>query len=222
MNASNFSRKQDRRYDFLPPEPAPARHSQSRAMQRRAEVVDAEFEVIRTPLRAHYRVLNDNQWRNRTAAKKTHWAGTAVRTFINITENALLRMGTRSFAGIVMASVLIVFTSTLLLSGGQPSDNAAIAPGGVAISNVATSVIDSNGLRILEVNGQVENVTGHDLPAPRMAAEFDDAGDSPSITVFKLDEPVIAAGKSAAFSLKLPHPGGKVPNVRVSADAGTF
>ncbi len=222
MNAPNFSRRQDRGYDFLPPEHVPVKHHSARAVQRKGEVEDAEFEVIRSPLRAHYKVLNDNQWRSRPVVRDAHWAVTALRATVGVAENTLSRMGTRSFAAVVTASVFVVFAVVLFLSRGQPLDTTAIAPGGVTISNVATSVVDSSGLRILEVNGQVENVTGYDLPAPRLAAEFDNAGDSPSITVFKLDEPVIAAGKSAAFALKLPHPGGKVPKVRVSADAGSF
>ncbi len=219
MNTSSSARKQ---YDFIPPEKSSAK-ARVPAKRRTTEIVDVEFEVIRTPMKAYYRVLNDNVSRRGESAGRRSGKGRGLfRSSVGFFERLLRRLGPRSFATVVGTSFALVFGAVLYLAGGEAVEPATLPAGGVAISGVDTSVIDSNGLRILEITGRVENLSGHDLPAPRLAAEVEEAGDSPSIVVFNLDEPVLSGGKTVPFTLKLPHPGGKVPKVRVSADAGAF
>ncbi|MCO6188170.1 hypothetical protein [Rhizobium sp. L1K21] len=219
MNGSNFARKRAHAtYDVIPPENAPTRR---RTVQRPVEIVDVDFEVINSPLRAHYEILNDNRFGKRGSQTEIHWSVVMFYAALLSMERLLERFSTKGFAGLVGASFLVVFAGIFFFSGGQPAVREK-AQGGVAVTALSTSVLDSNGLRIVEVTGSVKNVTGRDLPTPQLSAHFESSGDTPSITVFKLDQPVLSAGQSAPFSLRMPHPGGKLPKVSVSAGAAQY
>lgn len=187
MNGSNFARRRaNQAYDFIPPEKAPVKRG-THAVQRSAEIVDAEFEVINSPLCAHYRILNDNSSRSRRQTGKTHWSVVLFYAAVLTVEKFLARLGAKSFAGIVGASFVLVFSAALFLSGGHTTAGLPSAP---ATPPVDEAITDSNGLRIINVADHVKIVDGQMSSKTVFGADGESGVASPSITVIKLGEPV--------------------------------
>lgn len=221
MQSSDFARRQRAAaYDFIPPERAPAKHGKDEAVRRKMEAEDAEFVVIRTPLHGYYRILNDNR-SSRERRNGDHWALSLLRSATVLFERALRQLSPKSFVVLVAACFLLVFVSVFLIGGNEAQATGPVAPGGISIQDVQTSVIDSAGLRILEVSGIATNVAGADIVAPQLMASIKSAGVVEPAAYFKLPVRVIEAGASVPFFVRLPHPGGKMPEVTVSADAAS-
>ena len=86
----------------------------------------------------------------------------------------------------------------------------------LSFSHVTLTQRDQNGMHILVLNGVIENGTGVDASVPPIRADFL-AGDRVLASI--LVEPptrMLGIGESRGFMARLPHPGGKTPDVRLS------
>jgi hypothetical protein len=217
MNAFRAKKPAQGRIDLLPPEPkAPAqRHGQRPAA--RLEVVDADFVVIRSSARTS----NDNHRPVRPASSRAapkHVLVRAAAAGARLCETGLQLLSGRAFAGLVTASVLFVFA----YAGGLSALKAALPTAGptppLRIADVVATVEDQNGMKVLSVYGQIDNVSSGVQSVPPLDIVFDNAGTAQQRRV-ALDSESIAAGGSEHFALRIPHGGGKVPKVSVSLAA---
>ena len=221
MQSSGFAHRQRAaEYDFIPPERVPAKRGKSGAARRKADAVDAEFVVIRTPLHGYYRILNDNQGAEGRRGGD-HWAVSVLRSGAVLLEKGLRQLSPKGFAALVTGCFFLVFATVFLTAGDEAQATTPVVSGGVSIQDIHTSIVDSAGLRILEISGIAKNVAGGDVVAPRLVASIRSGNGFEPAAYFKLPIPVISAGTSVPFSVRLPHPGGKLPEVSVSADAAT-
>lgn len=215
-------------YDLLPPERRQARPASER-LARPLDIEDADFVVIREPARAgearysqpvKRSVLpgNDNGRRNdrigNAAAASALRSG--VRTGLLQGERLLSRLSENVFSALVALAFVIVF----LLSGGL-SAVAGGNPGGqrpdpVSFSHVTVSPRTVNGMPMLVVNGIVENHGAAAMDSPRLRANVFSGGYMLSSTLFNPRLGAIETGESRGFQVKLPHAGGKTPEIRLS------
>jgi hypothetical protein len=212
--------KIDPSYDLLPPRPLPRTPLRP---EPRADVVDAEYVTVRdTPRRSFdARSYNDNL---RDAATKTAPAanrGLAPRlsSAIEAGERVLARLSADLFSALVAIVVVIVFGlaggfSLMFETGGTQA--VAATPTTLSITHVSLTPQDANGMPVLLINGVVENNTAGIRKVPRIRAEF--RQDGRMIASMLVTPPVleIGPGQSHGFAAKLRHPGGKMPEVRLS------
>jgi len=198
-------------YDLMPPERETAR---GRArFERRADVVDAEFVIIRPEPKgaAAARPVRDRR-PNGAPAKQPQSFGVAA--CVAYVENWLQRASVRSFVALIAALFVLVFG----LAGGFVGlmDRAAPAPAELSFSHVTLTPRDANGMRVLVLNAIIDNPTGSAAPVPPIRADL--VADDRLLASIVVSAPVseLGVGESRGFSAKLQHPGGKVPEVRLS------
>jgi hypothetical protein len=91
---------------------------------------------------------------------------------------------------------------------------------GLAIENVRSAWKDAGGQRVLEVEGNVVNLTSGNLNVPTVVITLLDANGA-AITEFKNEGGPLAAGASVPFTAQIPSPPENVRSLKVSfAKAG--
>ncbi|KQY34171.1 hypothetical protein [Rhizobium sp. Root483D2] len=202
------------RMDFLPPERR-GRPASARAVTKRSDIVDAEFETVVSPGRRHvYPVFNDNRARPaaepsgsaRSVASVCGWA-------VNHVERLLQTASPKAFAVLVTCLCAPVFVLFASLPQYQPAIPPAPA---LSISDVTTSLNDANGMKILSVYGAVENHSDAPKAVPAILVDVIANGHRRPATRIDASETVLAPGESRPFSTRLLHTGGKLPGVAVS------
>jgi hypothetical protein len=196
------------RMDILPPDPS---GRVARAFRRGGEVVDAQFVTVTGGARRAKRPRSHNDNRRETAA-----AGTFAKRAMASAEAALSRLSADFFSAVVAVLFVVVFSLaggfTFLFSGtdsaeaGQPLD----------ITHVTMTPQDANGMKILLINGIVENRTGGSLAMPAIRADLMSGDAVVASTLISPPNFAIAGGHSRGFSARVPHPGGKLPDLRLS------
>ncbi len=204
-------------YDLLPPDARPA-IPPPRHFERRPDVSDAEFVIIGRARTAGFSpgTVNDN--RRRTLSKPVASpAATVLSTGVRAAEHWLQQASPRMFAALVVALFVLVFG----LSGGFSGLSAAPETVGeaaapLAFTHVPMSPRDANGMRILLINGIVENEPEATVSLQPFRADLY-AGER-LITTVVITPPAdqLAAHQSRGFSARLQHPGGKTPELRLS------
>ena len=204
--------------DLLPPEPAP--RSRPFAATRRPDVVDAEFETV-PARRTSHRVFNDNRagaFRRppMTVRDEQISVGGLLAAMLaeaaSHLERLLGRVPPAAFAGLVAALCGAAFLLVAAVSGG-PS---AAMPRGLVITDVSTRLGDANGMRVISVYGTIENPTDELQTVP--VIEINVAADGRAKTAARIlsGASILAPGESRPFAARLPHAGGKLPDVTVS------
>lgn len=217
--------------DILPPEPG--RHSVGasnvRTMRPCAEVIDAEFiavpgssEAVRQSRsqgqgRSGYRSHNDN---SRTDTR-TRESGSISARALARAEGLLMRLSADSFAAVAALIFMTVFTLSgglsLFLEGAQaetPLDIQAAEP--LDITHATITPQDANGMKVLLINGIVENRSETALAMPAIRADLVSGEKLITSTLISPPATAIAAGHSRGFSARVPHAGGKLPELRLS------
>ncbi len=217
MTSSSFKHQAPgRAYDFLPPEPGKRDVRQSRA----ADIADAEFVVIdrQRPSAFDNKGYNDNS-RPASATKRpaSRPAPVSARTpsFMQAGEAWLQQASGRHFAGLVIALCVLVFG---LFGGfsGLSSSNAAVDIEPLHFTHVTATPRDANGMRVLLINGIIDNVSGTtQVVRPIRANLFADERLVASV-VINPPVNVIYGGESRGFSTRMQYAGGKMPEVRLS------
>ncbi|MEN3148798.1 hypothetical protein ABCW43_15910 [Neorhizobium sp. IRAMC:178] len=211
---STFSSHQGKtviQMDILPPEPS-ARTT--RMNPRRGEVVDAQFVPVRETFRRGPSPRSHNDNRSRPAAAVTA-PSFAERTLAGI-ERGLMRLSADFFSAVVA----IVFVTVFSLAGGftflfAGSATAETGPT-LDITHVTMTPQDANGMRVLLINGIVENRSGDNRAMPQIRADLMSGQTLVATTLISPPVSSIEGGQSRGFSARVPHPGGKLPDLRLS------
>jgi len=200
--------------DILPPE----RNSNRGRVAHRAagSVADASFVTIpraaRRPagpagqpaspcLRGGYRCVDG--W--------TALAGTALAA----AELRLMRLSADFFAAVVAVAFVVVFG----LSGGFSlflRDAAPTEAPGLDLTHVNLTPRDADGMRLLLITGILENNGDQRLEVPFIRADLVTEGATVAGVVIEPPVASIEGGHSHGFSARLRHPGGKMPELRLS------
>lgn len=202
--------------DILPPEDGNAKVIHFR---RPKEVVDAHFEPVRgpTPPRSTSRSRNDNATDRRPAPKAEPRAkATIFATVTDAIERRLLRLSPDAFLAFVAAISVAVFTMFGGLSLINGSGEASASGPALDITHVTMTPQDANGMRVLLINGIVENRTDGRLAMPSIRAELMSGETIVASTLITTETSQIGGGESYGFSARVPHPGGKLPDLRLS------
>lgn len=214
MEASFFSRRTPgRAYDFLPPEPAnrPFRNP------RPVDISDAEFVTLGSvrPKEFNARTNNDNRRRAATArAAEPPFMLAMAASGLRAAESWLQRASLRSFATLVLAIAVLVFG----LAGGFSgfSNQSAYSGAPLHFTHVTVTPRDANGMRVLVINGIIENDSGTTQTLQPIRADLVTDERLTASVVINPPVDVIYGGQSRGFSARVQHAGGTVPEVRLS------
>ena len=222
MDAFHHRRQQvPRPYDLLPPERSARRVRPPVA--RRPDVSDAQFVTVHSG-------MEGATFSRRPAAAGVPRRSSALlaaaalasmlllllRAFwrgARLAEGWLQRLPARAFVLVVAGFFVAIFGAVSNLVGlfGAPAPAAALA-----FTHVTLTPRDANGMRILVLNGIVENGTAATAAVPPIRADLV-SGDR-LVASITLAPPTdrLGIGESRGFMARLPHPGGKMPDVRLS------
>ena len=205
--------------DILPPEDGKAKVIPLR--RKRGEVEDAHFVPVTDRRRRTARGRSDNDNATTASRQKRH-SGKEMATFASILERRLMRLSPDTFLALVAAIFVAVFTlcgGFSLISDGQVR-NAQAGPA-LDITHVTMTPQDANGMRVLLINGIVENRSEGHLPMPAIRADLLLNETVLASTFITTEALQIGGRESYGFSARVPHPGGKLPDLRLSlADRG--
>ncbi len=214
------SRQQgNRAYDLLPPEPKPRPAAPQRRL-RSADVVDADFVVVRGEggFRPASR-SNDNRPRimQQQGGAKLADHVAMLTGIVARAEQGLRRLSERSFSAVVALMAVAVFA----LAGGLAGIAGASAPGpGIEnpldISHITMTMEESGGMKVLVVRGIVENRSSGTVAVPDIRADLVSGERMVASTIIAPPVTAMFSGHSRGFAARLPHPGGKDPQIRLS------
>jgi len=214
MEASSFScRTPGQAYDFLPPEPANRPYRSARP----ADISDAEFVTLGNvrPREFNARSYNDNRKRMAAAqAAQPALMPAMAASVLRTVESWLQRASMRSFAALVFALVVLVFG----LAGGFSGFSGERATSGAPLhfTHVTVTPRDANGMRVLVINGIIENESGTTQTVHPIRADLVTDERLTASIVINPPADVIYSGQSRGFSARVQHAGGKMPEVRLS------
>lgn len=181
---------------------------------RQSEIEDAHFVPVNDRTRRRTAAdasSNDRRPRKAEAAPRK----AAMGGLFGAIETKLLRLSPDAFVAVVASVVVTVFTlfgGFSLLSGGSSVD-----PGpALDITHVTMTPQDANGMRVLLINGIVENRTEGRLAMPSIRAELISGEVVVASTLISTSASQIGGRESYGFSVRVPHPGGKLPDLRLS------
>jgi hypothetical protein len=218
MEASSFRRPAaGRAYDFLPPERV---IRQPRRMPRRDDVADAEFVVVGkvrpqgASASARNTTRNDNRRRSVPPKAQPSVLIATAAAVVRGMEVWLQQASLRGFAALVISLFVLVFGlaggfSGLSKSGASPATT-------LHFSHVTITPRDANGMRILLINGIIENESGVTQQVKPIRADLVADERLTASIVIAPPTDAIYAGQSRGFSARVQHAGGKVPDVRLS------
>jgi hypothetical protein len=209
-------------YDLIPPEAQQANRS-LRRFERPTDVTDAEFVTV-PPTRngnVSARTGNDNHRRVPSPPGRGMASAallSAFGFFLRAGERWLQRASGRSFALLIVALFVLVFGLVGGFSGlsEAPVKAPPIAAAPLQFTNVSLTPRDANGMHILVLNGIIDNTTAAGRSVPQIRADL--FADDQLVTSVVISPPIdrIGGGESRGFSARLPHPGEKMPEVRLS------
>lgn len=201
-------------YDILPPEAIGS--SRPNRVTAKHDVEDAHFVTLSEDGRAP-RFQNDNRQRApRPAMRVAEAPASMTQRVIARFEAMLMRMSADFFSALVAFVFIVVFGlaggfSLVAGAGGDPAQAA-----GLDITHVTLTPQDADGLRVLVINGIVENRAGSRVEVPPIRADILVDGKPVASTLIALPMNDLARDHSRGFTAKIPHPGGKNPQLRLS------
>lgn len=194
--------------DLLPPQP---RRRQSASFVSSDDISDAHFVVI-GKAQPHFEAEGSND--NIIASGSGTWVRSLMPAVANRAETVLERLSDRAFA----IMVAVIFGAVFMIASGI----AAMQPAGPAsrpmldITHSSLTPQDSNGMRVLLVNGIIENRSGDLVAVPQIRADLLQGERLVASTLIDAPVSLLEGGFSRGFSAKLQHPGGKSPQLRLS------
>lgn len=221
MNAFRFRQQPAQPdIDLLPPE------RRYRPMPRNgfpvaSDVTDADFITVRDLPRRDFGAERSNDNRRRpaffaSAVRAGSGSEPKVVRMLATLERLLGRLSERSFTSLVALLSVTVF----VLAGGITVVNGGSAPApepkALDITHVSLTPQDANGMQVLLINAIVENRSGSRHPVPPVRADLFADGQLIASTLIAVPVGAIDAGHSRGISAKLRHPGGKIPELKLS------
>jgi len=216
------------RMDILPPDATGRGRPRASASAGRAgDVVDAQFVAVGQPVRATRgpRSHNDNLRPGMSARLRQPKpaAGSAAAAVlapgvspVEMIERLLHRIPADLFSAIVAAIFVAVFATaggfSFLFNGGEPAGQGQ----NLDITHVSMIPQDANGMKVLLINGIVENRSEQSLAMPSIRADLMDGERVVATTLVSPPVHALAGGRSRGFSVRIPHPGGKLPELKLS------
>jgi len=201
-------------YDLIPPE-AQQRRVELRRFEPRHDVIDAEFVTVLPTRTSNFsaRTVNDNYRRSRPEP----WHGFAI-SVLRAGEAWLQRASRRTFAVFIAALFVLVFGISGGFSGlSQASVTAPpIAAAPLQFTHVSLTPRDANGMRVLLVNGIIDNISASNRAVPDIRADLVADGRVVSSVVVSPPAAQIQGGESRGFTIRMPHSGEKLPELRLS------
>ena len=198
--------------DILPPEPAPGR---VRGTHRGSgTVLDAHFVTVRRSA-----VRKTRSSTTEDDAGLFRWRGAnAPLASLSVTraEQALSRLSADMFSAVVALVFVLVFALTggFSLFVGKPAGGQGMAA--LDFTHVSLTPQDANGMQVLLINGIVENRGQDRLTLPAIRAELVDGQSILSTALIEPPVSEIVGLQSHGFSARIPHPGGKALELRLS------
>lgn len=229
MSSFRSRARNSKAYDLIPPDPLRGRPGPDR-FSRVTEVEDADFTVIAEPREGKripgpafsvVRPENDNANGRTNGSILRDRSG--IRSFgrnpagkIVSSERWLGRLSDNMFSALVATVFLLVFALAggfTAVAGGTSGDG---VPAVASVTHVTALNRTVNGMPMLVVSGIIENHGETVLDGPRLRAEIYSGGQMIASTLFRSRTGEIEPGESRGFQAKLPLPGGKAADVRVS------
>lgn len=210
-------------YDLIPPD-AQQRERQMRRFEQRHDVIDAEFVTVLPTRRDSFnaRTVNDNY--RRAQAKVRHGLFLAILQYAARAGEAWLQRASRlTFAVLIVALSVLVFGVSGGFSGLSPASVTAppIAAAPLQFTHVSLTPRDANGMRVLLVNGIIDNISAANLTVPDIRADLVADGQVVGSVTVAPPSSHILGGESRGFTIRMPHSGEKLPELRLSfASAG--
>ncbi|MGV8939121.1 MAG: hypothetical protein ACOH2J_18530 [Allorhizobium sp.] len=206
--------------DLLPPERV-ARPAQRRPFHLDSDISDAEFVTVRDAPRRQFdpRRCNDNIHSSarfddvRVARKRPG----PVARLVQRGEAVLGLLSDTAFAIMVALIFICVFSLVGGLAGlGIAQASGADGKPGLDLTHVSLTPQDANGMRLLVINAIVENRGTDRKAVPMVRADLISNGQLIARTLITAPVDAIDGGHSRGFSARLQHPGGKIPELRLS------
>ncbi|MCM2396241.1 hypothetical protein NBH19_09135 [Rhizobium sp. S95] len=205
--------------DLLPPDRRRPPHAWP--IHVNEDIVDAHFVTVREARRSPQDAggrTDARKPRNRFASRPSanRWTDTLAAP-LRSGEQALQRLSEKTFAVLVSASFAMIFAAASVYAGVAAQEAAPLpASGPLDITHVSLTPQDANGMRVLLVNAIVENRSQGRTSLPKLRADLVSGGQVIASTY--IDSPVeeLDAGHSRGISARLQHPGGKLPELRLS------
>ncbi|MCD2178388.1 hypothetical protein [Rhizobium sp. C1] len=203
-------------YDLIPPERSLQKATHRPGGRRARDIEDAEFEVVSAAPRTRaHATFNDNRTggdrqRTQTASRGHFGTGTAAQQKSDPSSSPS-RLPQYGLAGLAATFLLTLGIAAYFNLGAF-----AAAEGGLIITDIHQSPIDSNGLRVMELSGIVENRSHEALPLPALIAQMKSETGAVNQSAVSLGDGLLAAGETARFKLRIPSPGGKRQEVSIS------
>ncbi len=194
--------------DLLPPE-RPARGGRTSPGRRSvADVADAQFVTVAKNIRT----AGAKSWCNDNHDNRP--VSSAAGSVVGGVEGVLGRLSDRNFALLVALVFGAVFTAAGLFA--SPGRDSPIRAAALDITHVTLTPQDANGMQVLLVNAIIENHGPGQRSMPRVRADLLSGGQVVASTF--IDTPIgsIGAGESRGLAARLRHPGGKLPELRLS------
>lgn len=200
--------------DLLPPDRARRKFDRSPIRPSTAEVIDAQFVVVRE--------VRKDAPRTQVTAPPSPVAElqARIRTAFVTVEGRLQRLSDISFALIVAIAFVSIFSlAGHLAFGGSGNPELDVRP--LDLTHVNLTPQDKNGMRVLLISAIVQNRTDREVPLPRVRADLLVGGQVIASTYVEPPVASLEGGQSRGLAARLQHPGGKTPELRLSfEDAG--
>lgn len=208
MNASSARRHEALAYDILTPDVPRTRKRSPHAPEA---IVDAEFVTLRDTVPPS-RPGNDN----RTVEPVRVDLMAIIGKMVESAETRLTNLSVDMFSALVAA----LFVTVFVLAGGlsslfpQEAPQALVQP--LIITHASLTPQEANGMRLLTINGVIENHGKTAMSVPPVRASLM-SGES-LVASIVIDPPVasVEPGHSHGFAARVVHPGGKTPELRLS------
>jgi hypothetical protein len=201
--------------DLLPPDRARRKLDRSPVRASTAEIVDAEFVVVRDVRPAVPKIHSAEQAPSPVAELQAR-----LHTAFVTVETRLQRLSEVSFAVIVALAFVSIFSlAGHLAFGGASHPELDARP--LDLTHVNLTPQDKNGMRVLLISAIVENRTDREVALPRVRADLLVGGQIIASTYVEPPVASLEGGQSRGLAARLQHPGGKTPELRLSfEDAG--
>ncbi|MBC2772744.1 hypothetical protein H6M51_07710 [Rhizobium sp. AQ_MP] len=196
--------------DLLPPDRARRRIEPLSQRMARHEVVDAQFVTVRETSRPASPSAGAS-----SAATLTPDPSLFFRSLVERIEARLQRLSDVGFSLLVAIAFVSIFSIAGQVFFGK-AEHPELAAKPLDFTHVNLTPQDRNGMRVLLLNAIVENRTGRTVTLPKLRADLVLDGQVIASTYIEPPADSLEGGESRGIVTRLQHPGGKMPEVRLS------